>query len=210
MSDSQVMDNLGGVYYLIELIVKQILIFVRNFAFREFIWFASAEEDSLDNENLKTRVIEPHNSIADFFVFLAVCGLLFIFMIVSTNSSKNEASNYDASNIETISMALEEDPSSFWYSRTAGLTTSCFHACGDSIGLSCDIPKMRNISHPVISNTKVLPHKESRVSNHNARSSYIIKHSSKTQTGHPIYQTTSREWLIRCTRSGQIYGKYPI
>ncbi|XP_077259943.1 uncharacterized protein LOC143896178 [Temnothorax americanus] len=81
-------------------------------------------------------------------------------MILSANSPKSGVSSYDTSNIETISMALEEDPSSFWYSKTVGLT-SCFNACGDSIGSSHDVvSKMQNISRPAISNTRVSPRKD--------------------------------------------------
>jgi hypothetical protein len=72
----------------------------QDFVFREFIWFASAEDD-LNNADSKIRAIAPQHPVTDFFVFLAVCGLLFAFMILSTNSSKSEALNYDASNIET-------------------------------------------------------------------------------------------------------------
>jgi len=57
-----------------------------------------------------------------------------------------------------ISMALEEDQSSFWYLTTE--LTNYFYTCGDSIDPSCDIvPKMQNISRSVISNTRVSQHK---------------------------------------------------
>ncbi|XP_024889633.1 uncharacterized protein LOC112466016 [Temnothorax curvispinosus] len=128
-------------------------------------------------------------------------------MILSANSPKSGVSSYDTSNIEMISMALEEDPSSFWYSKTVGLT-SCFNACGDSIHPSHDVvSKMQNISRPAISNTRVSP--QSRISSYKARSS-CIKHSQKTQAGRLVSQMTPREWLIRRTRSGHVYGKYPI
>lgn len=70
----------------------------QDFVFREFTWFGPAED--LDNADSKIRAIAPQHPIADLFVFLAVCGLLFAYMILSTNSSKSEASNYNASNIE--------------------------------------------------------------------------------------------------------------
>lgn len=157
------MDNLSDMYYLIQLIVRQILIFLRvgslppgsnplviekvltviflsyyyldrrccifvdndrvsvsyancyfslcarltlaqfyvlqNFVFREFTWFTPAEED-LDNAGSKIRTVAPQHPFADLLVFLAICGLLFAFMILSTNSPKNETSNYNTSNIE--------------------------------------------------------------------------------------------------------------
>ncbi|XP_018398167.1 PREDICTED: uncharacterized protein LOC108776138 isoform X1 [Cyphomyrmex costatus] len=201
------MDNLIDVYYLIQLIVRQILIFLRNFVFHEFTWFAPTEED-LDTTSSKIHAVAPQHPAADLFVFLVVCGLLFAFMMLSMNSPKSEESRYDISNIETISMTLEEDPSSFWYS-TAELT-NCFHACGDSIGPSCDtVPKMQNISRSVISNTRMLQRTESRISHCNTHSNHI-KHSQKTRANRPVSQTMPREWLIRRTRSGQVYGKYPI
>lgn len=129
-----------------------------DFIFREFTWFASAED--FDNADSKIRAIAPQHPAADLFVFLAICGLLFAFMILSTNSPKSEASSYNTSNIETTSMTFEEDPSSFWYSKTEALT-NYFHACGDSIGPSRDVVfKMQNISRPVVSNIRMLPSKD--------------------------------------------------
>ncbi|XP_018317205.1 uncharacterized protein [Mycetomoellerius zeteki] len=202
------MDNLIDVYYLVQLIVWQILIFLREFIFRKFTWFVPAEEN-LDNISSKIRAVAPQHPAADLLVFLVICGLFFTFMILSTNFPKSEASRYDINNIETISMALGEDQSAFWYSTTE--LTNCFYACGDSIGPSCDIvPKMQNISSPVISNTRVLQRKESRISHYDAHSSHIINHSQKTQASRSVSQTIPRKWLIRRTRSGHVYGKYPI
>ncbi|XP_011635870.1 uncharacterized protein LOC105426368 [Pogonomyrmex barbatus] len=269
------MDNVSDVYYLVQLIVRQIWIFLQDFIFREFTWFASTEEN-LDNADSKIRAMPQQHPIADLFVFLAICGLLFAFMILSVNSPKNEASD-DTSNIETISMTLEEDPSSFWYQRTTRSSLiSCHHACGDSIGPSHNVvPKIQNISSPIISNTRIsapsldppqqkiidqstsspscdfnpsssnlcnntndnfngiadeiarlfksnlgnafLFHEINSLSSYlnplasrisRARLSYV-KHTRKTQTGR-VSQTTPRDWLIRRTRSGHVYGKYPI
>ncbi|XP_011876479.1 PREDICTED: uncharacterized protein LOC105566797 isoform X2 [Vollenhovia emeryi] len=173
---------------------------VQNFVFHEFTWFAPAEE-AFDNEDSKIRAVAPQHPATDLLVFLAICGLLFVFMILSSNSPKNGAPSYDTSNIET------EDPSSFWYSRTAGLT-NCYHACGDSIAPSRDVAsKMPNVSRRAVSNAKMSP--QSRSLNYNARSCYS-KHSQKTQASRPVSQMTPREWLIRRTRSGHVYGKYPV
>ncbi|XP_018371396.1 PREDICTED: uncharacterized protein LOC108766548 [Trachymyrmex cornetzi] len=201
------MDNLIDVYYLVQLIVWQILIFLRDFVFHKFTWFAPVEED-LDNTSPKIHAVAPQHPAADLFIFLIICGLFFTFMILSTNYPKSEASHYDINNIETISTALEEDQSSFWYLTTE--LTNCFYACGDLIGPSGDIvSKMQNISRPIISNTRISQHKESRISHYNAHSSYI-NHSQKTQANRPVSKTIPRKWLIRRTRSGHVYGKYPI
>ncbi|KYN35079.1 hypothetical protein ALC56_10548 [Trachymyrmex septentrionalis] len=100
------MDNLIDVYYLIQLIVWQILIFLRDFVFREFTWFAPAEED-LDNTSSKIRAVTSQHSAADLFIFLVICGLLFTFMILSTNSPKSETSRYNINNIEKLTFIIE-------------------------------------------------------------------------------------------------------
>ncbi|XP_012219232.1 uncharacterized protein [Linepithema humile] len=198
------MDNLSDAYYLIQLIARQILIFLRDFIFREFTWFAPMED--FDNANSQIRGAPSQDAAADFFVFFTVCGLLFAFMILSANSPKNEVSNYDTSNIEAISMAFKEDLSSYWYSRSVSSDLiNCHHACGDSISLPCNIiPKMQSILRPTIA--------KSRMSSRSKNLNYSVRpgYSHQTQTGRRASQTTSREWLIRRTRSGHVYGKYPI
>ncbi|XP_029672247.1 uncharacterized protein LOC115240934 [Formica exsecta] len=201
------MDNLGDIYYLVQLIVQQVLIFLRDFIFRELTWFTSAE-DNFDNANSKILGIAPQHPAADFFVLFTVCSLLFAFMILSANSPKNEASDHDIINIETISTAFENDTSPLWYSKAANSSLiNYFHAC-NSINPSRDVVlKKQNISHPAFS--KCRGSLQSKTSNYNVRSIYS-QHSRKKQMNHPSSQTTSREWLIRRTRSGHVYGKYPI
>ncbi|KAL0110498.1 hypothetical protein PUN28_013837 [Cardiocondyla obscurior] len=200
------MDNFGSVYYLLQLIVRQILIFLREFIFHEFTWFAPVEE-TFHGSDSKIRAATSQQPITDVFIFLAICGFFFLFMILSADPIKSGGSSYDRNNIETISVALEEDPSSFWYSKTAGLM-SCVHACGDSIDPSRNvISTIQNISRPAISNIRVSS--QSKLSNYNARSNYL-KHSQKTPAGRSVSQVTPQEWLIRRTRSGHVYGKYPF
>ncbi|CAL1682500.1 unnamed protein product [Lasius platythorax] len=201
------MDNLGDIYYLVQLIVWQILIFLRDFIFHEFTWFTPAEEN-LDNANSEILGVTPQHPAADFFVLFTVCGLLFAFMILSANSPKNEASYHDISNIETISTAFENDLSPLWYSKAANSSLiSCFHAC-NSINPSRDIVlKNQNISHSAFSKCRVS--RQLKTSNYSVHSIYS-QHPQKKQVNCPASQATSREWLIRRTRSGHVYGKYPM
>ncbi|EGI62707.1 hypothetical protein G5I_08966 [Acromyrmex echinatior] len=73
---------------------------VIDFVFREFTWFAPAEED-LNITSSKIRAVAPQHPATDLFIFLVICGLLFTFMILSTNSPKSEESRYNINNIET-------------------------------------------------------------------------------------------------------------
>ncbi|XP_025268605.1 uncharacterized protein LOC112639330 [Camponotus floridanus] len=199
------MDTLSDIYYLMQLIVRQILIFLRDFIFRELTWFTLAEEN-FDNANSKILDVAPHPA-TDFFVLFTVCGLLFAFMILPTNSIKNEASNYDLNNIEMISTTFENS-SPLWYSKPANSSLiSYFHDC-NSINPSRDtVPKQQNISHPSFSKCRVSL--QSKASNYKVRS-IRSRHSHKTQVNYLASQTIGREWLVRRTRSGHVYGKYPI
>ncbi|XP_029173801.1 uncharacterized protein LOC114942576 [Nylanderia fulva] len=198
------MDNLGDIYYLVQLIAWQIFIYLRDFIFYEFTWFTPSAENHDDSE-----ILTPQHPAAEFFVLFTVCGFIFAFMILSGNSSKNEMSNHGIYDIETISTTFKNDPSSLWYSKTANLNlTNYFHAC-DLINSSHDIVlKKQNISYPTFSKCRMSRH--SKTSNCSVSSVYP-QHFQKTQVkNYPSAQATSREWLIRRTRSGHVYGKYPI
>ncbi|KAL6441826.1 hypothetical protein ACFW04_002327 [Cataglyphis niger] len=199
------MDNLGDIYYLVQLIVRQILIFLRDFIFRELTWFMPAEEN-FDNANSRILGVAPQHPAADFFVLFTVCSLLFAFMILSTNSPKNEMSHHDIINIETISTAFENDSSPLWYSKAANSSLiNYLHACNTNNPSRDIILKEQNILHPTFSKCRGSLQSKTL----NVRSIYS-QNSRKTQVSHPSPQTTSREWLIRHTRSGHVYGKYPI
>ncbi|XP_072760977.1 uncharacterized protein [Anoplolepis gracilipes] len=199
------MDNLGDIYYLVQLIGQQILIFLQDFIFREFTCAFTSAKDTFDNANSKILDDAPQHSAIDFFVLFTVCGLLFTFMILS--APKIEASNHDICNIETISTTFENNSPPLWYSKAANLNfINYFHAY-NSINLSRDmILKEQNISHSAFSKCKM----SLRSKTSNSVRSIHSQHSQKTQMNYPTSQTIVREWLIRRTRSGHVYGKYPI
>ncbi|XP_032668090.1 uncharacterized protein LOC116842660 [Odontomachus brunneus] len=200
------MDNLRNVYYFIQLIARQILIFLRDFIFYKFAWFVTTEEDC-DNANPKIRAVTPQHAdtVSDLVVLLAICGLLFAFMILSANSPKNEASNCEMiRQVEAMPMAFEDETTFFCSSLANSQLTRC---CDSPVDSRDVVVETREISRPAVSKSNVSTAR--RPSEHYARSSHPHK-CAKTQTNCLVAQTTPRKWLVRRTRSGHIYGKYSV
>ncbi|RLU21829.1 hypothetical protein DMN91_006205, partial [Ooceraea biroi] len=173
-----------------------------NLVFREL----TSTSKNFDDASSKIRNVTSQQS-ADVLVFFAICGVFFAFMILSASTPKNQVSSYDTSNIETISTAFEEDPS--WYSSSSSTNSmNCFHACGDSIGSSRDIVSgVQDLPCPPVCENRISP--RSGTSSHNVRHSSHSQNLKKRRLNHLVSQTIPQEWLIRRTRSGHIYGKYP-
>ncbi|XP_014476325.1 PREDICTED: uncharacterized protein LOC106745327 [Dinoponera quadriceps] len=217
------MDNLRDAYHFVQLIAQQILIFLRgnekpanrislsqDFIFHEFTWLAPAEED-LDHANLKIRGVapQPAGPVADVVVLLAVCGLIFAFMILSANSPKNEM----ARRIEPTPMSYDAEATSCWPRKptSSRMVVRCHHASCDNSVDSRDVvvTERQRISRPSRSSASAA---EPRLSNHKARSDRpkCPRACVRTQSSRLVVQTMPREWLMRRTRSGHVYGKYPV
>ncbi|XP_017797791.1 PREDICTED: uncharacterized protein LOC108578892 [Habropoda laboriosa] len=201
------MENLSDIYYLVQLIIRQVSIYLRDLIIYKFFWLATGNDD-FDLSDTKLRNLTLRNITTDIFAFSIICLVLFLLVVLSSKCEKNESQIYAPTGIETLTVDLPDDP--FCHSNAS--STNCFHACGDSLCSRGRIPK-RNFSDEDV--TRVRSSGEKRTMRIPKKSIFALnsiqpQNSQSTQTTHKIYHQTTQKWLIRRTRSGQVYGKYPV
>ncbi|KAL2712420.1 uncharacterized protein V1478_017943 [Vespula squamosa] len=197
------MGNISDVYYLLQLILPEVYVYIHDTVLRELPWLGESNDDDMDNLELKTRNIPKHIS-SDLITLPFICVLLFIILIIFEKFFKNESNHYASATNISIPNDL---PMVYANSRI----TDPLHSCGDTF-FSQEILRS---SSPLQS----ICRKSQQPKNLNLPGSSIMKvhsehlqQSQSTQTNLRILSkaTKSQEWVVRRTRSGQIYGKYPI
>ncbi|KOC69401.1 hypothetical protein WH47_09359 [Habropoda laboriosa] len=188
----------------------------------KFFWLATGNDD-FDLSDTKLRNLTLRNITTDIFAFSIICLVLFLLVVLSSKCEKNESQIYAPTGIETLVVELFRRKKEFYNGLTVDLpddpfchsnasSTNCFHACGDSLCSRGRIPK-RNFSDEDV--TRVRSSGEKRTMRIPKKSIFALnsiqpQNSQSTQTTHKIYHQTTQKWLIRRTRSGQVYGKYPV
>ncbi|XP_076545475.1 uncharacterized protein LOC117609389 isoform X2 [Osmia lignaria lignaria] len=208
-----IMDNLSDIYYLVQLIVRQVFIYLRillysfqDLILQKFFWIAAINDD-FDASDTRFRGLTFRNLTADILAFSLLCSVLFILVMFASKCEKDCRQIYTSAGIETVTAGLSEDP----YCVSSTSSTNCFHACGDSICTRGRIPK-RNFSDEDVIRVRSAKKRTTSIPKRSifGLNSIQPQNSQSTQTMERIYQKSSQKWLIRKTRSGQIYGKYPV
>ncbi|XP_053988545.1 uncharacterized protein LOC128881494 [Hylaeus volcanicus] len=204
------MDNLSDVYYLVQLIVRPIFVYLRDLILHKFVWLV-ATNDEVDYSDSKQRGIATRNITGDVLAFSVLCTVLFLIAMLTSKCDKDEEQPYASAAIETVSSDVQQGTHPYYVPSAASSSTNCFYACGDLIRVPERIPT-RSPSDDSLSRVRVV---------HRKRSKGILKksifslscawpqNSQSTQT-EKTFHKTSQTWLIRRTRSGHIYGKYRV
>ncbi|XP_076625230.1 uncharacterized protein LOC143343838 [Colletes latitarsis] len=198
------MDNLSDIYYLVQIIVHQIFDYLRDLILYKFLWLVSTNDeiDYSDSKQLASR-----NMAADVLAFSVLCAILFLIVMFTSKCEKDEGRGYATPGIETVSAEFQEEP--YCVSSASFSATSCFYASGDSICAHGRVPK-RNFSDESLARIRGMDrkrHKSILKRSIFGLSGVQVQNSQSTQT-EKIVRTSSQTWLVRRTRSGQIYGKY--
>ncbi|XP_017760542.1 PREDICTED: uncharacterized protein LOC108551053 [Eufriesea mexicana] len=202
-----IMDNLSHIFYLVRLIIRQVSIYLRDLILYKIFWMAANDEYNTSDSKLGVTL---RNLTTDILAFCVICIVLFFLVLLASKCEKDETQLFTSAGIETVTVDLAEDP--FCISNTSSSTTNCILACGDSIYPRGRIRK-RNFSDEDMSRVRSCSKK--RVASIPKKSIFGLavsqpQNSQGTQTTDKIFQNTTQKWLIRRTRSGNIYGKYPI
>ncbi|XP_076750458.1 uncharacterized protein LOC143423197 [Xylocopa sonorina] len=206
-----IMDNLSDICYLVRLIVHQISIYLRDLILYKFFWMATSNDDFVDQDT-KLRSLTFRNIATDVVAFSIICVVLFVLVVLTSKCEKNEDRLYASAGIETVTVDRPQQDRPFRVSSTTSGATGYFHACGDSICSRGRIPK-RNYSDEDVS--RVRTSNEKRVTQIPKKSIFGLgtvqpQNSQSTQTTNKVFVRNTQKWLIRRTRSGHVYGKYPI
>ncbi|XP_015190827.1 PREDICTED: uncharacterized protein LOC107074168 [Polistes dominula] len=194
------MGSVSDVYCLLQLILPEIYIYIRDIVLRELPWSGKSNEDEIDDLESKARSNNSKNISPDLIALPCICALLFIILIIFGKVFKNDTSHYPS--ITNVSIPKDHLPMVYANSRI----TNSLHSCGDTLFsqeiLQSNIPlklrQSKDLNLPGSSTTKV-------------RSEHSQK-SQGTQTSPRVLHKSfePQEWIVRRTRSGQIYGKYPV
>lgn len=111
----------------------------------------------------------------------------------------------------THRITVEHPEDQFCVSNVTSSSTNCVHACGDSI-FSRGRIQNRNYSDEDISRVRSSSKKRNTIPKKSIFGLNVAQpqNSQSTQTTDKIFYKNNQKWLIRRTRSGHIYGKYPI
>ncbi|XP_046822679.1 uncharacterized protein LOC124425812 isoform X1 [Vespa crabro] len=195
--------NISDVYYLLQLILPEVYVYIRDTVLHEFPWPGESNNDDMDNLESTCNNIPKHIS-SDLITLPFICVLSFIILIIFEKFFKNDNNLYASGTNISIPNDL---PMVYANSRI----TDTLHSCGDTF-FSQEILQSSN------SSLQSMCMKSQRSKNLNLPGSSIAKvhsedlhHSQSTQTNLRILNKAakSEEWVVRRTRSGQIYGKYP-
>ncbi|XP_076679995.1 uncharacterized protein LOC143375103 [Andrena cerasifolii] len=203
------MENLSDVYYLVQLIVRQIFVYIRDLILHKFLWLAT-NKDHLEASDSKLRSLTSRNITADILAFGILCTVLFFLVVLASKCEKDHGARYASAAMETCpSLDMHEDSRCI----SSSSSTTCFlHACGDGKSPRGRFTK-RNFSDGdfarVRSGTRMHPTSILKKSIFGL-SAAQPQSSQSTQTTVQILQKTNHRWLLRRTRSGQVYGKYPV
>ncbi|XP_043260640.1 uncharacterized protein LOC122402138 [Colletes gigas] len=197
------MDNLSDIYYLVQIIVYQIFDYLQDLILYKFLWLVSTN-DEIDYS--VSKVLASRNMTADVLAFFVLCAILFLiamFTCFTSKCEKDEGRDNATAGIEIVSTEFQEEP---YWSFSA---TSCFDACGDSV---CGHGRAlkRNFSDESLTRIRGVDrkrHKRILKLSIFGLSGVQAQNSQSTRT-EMMARKSSQTWLVRRTRSGQIYGKY--
>ncbi|XP_043281533.1 uncharacterized protein [Venturia canescens] len=210
------MENLSDMYYLIRFIVGRIFVYLRDIILHELSWFPD-ENGDIDASEAKARGHPfSRKAVADFVAFFTICAVFGSFFVFSTKCNKEEQSAYDpprpvSAESEGEPLELLEDDEYTICNTPVG--SSHQNAWGDATMGELDVE--RPLSRQKFGGRSRVPFLSKK---RNGKPSMIelrgthSQHSQSTQTNERLLQrvTNKRDWLIRRTRSGHIYGKYPM
>ncbi|XP_031829624.1 uncharacterized protein LOC116425704 [Nomia melanderi] len=202
------MDNLSDVYYLVQLMFRQIFVYLRDLILYKFFWLAATSDD-FDSSDSTLRGLTSRNLTADVLAFSVICAVLFLLVMLSSKCERDEGRPYVSTGIETVSVNFEENLCRPLH--ISSNATDCLDACGDTIFPRRRILE-RNLSHESFSRVR---------SSNRKRNRCILKRSIFGLTGAQLHSSQStqtekllpkicQKWLVRRTRSGLVYGKYPV
>ncbi|XP_024938729.1 uncharacterized protein LOC112494058 isoform X1 [Cephus cinctus] len=211
-----IMNNLSDVCYVFQLIVHQIFVYLRDFILNEFSRFTVESQDV--EGSTKSQGSLSRHALADFVAFFTLCGFLGIFVLISAKSSKDDE-EFVTSTISTTSrnmkkpQELPKDASYVIPPKLASASSSYCRASGD-ICFPND-PCTRNgykYDVSVITCPRNANLTRSQFVAAIRNQSKFTRHSQSTQTDERTFKRVAcvQDWMIRKTRSGHVYGKYPI
>ncbi|XP_051167466.1 uncharacterized protein LOC127285473 [Leptopilina boulardi] len=204
------MENFENMYHQLQIVIQKILAYLRDLVIYEFPKIFSTNElngtmcEMEQLKNLLTSSIE--NNFVDLAAFFILCSFIMVVIILSIKGNKDEGGDdfIDKSSINRIFIDLPED-SIYQFPKNWKSETKYNRDRGDEY----------------FSEGEESPRKEIRKKKYKSRKNsntpsiygdYIDSSSSQfTQRTENVKNKLSRQhWLIRKTRSGHIYGKYPI
>lgn len=202
------MDQLSNVYYLMQLLVRQVFVYLRDLILYKFFWLSTVDED-FDAADSKLHGLSFRNLTADLIAFSVICVVLFVIVTLTSKCEKEEGrSPYATAGIEAVPVDFQE---SLCRISNASSSTVRYEACGDSIFPRGRIPE-RNFSHESFSRVRPVNRRRTRC---------VLKKSIFGLTGVQLHNSQSTQtqklvpkmnykWVVRRTRSGLVYGKYPL
>ncbi|KAK2587397.1 hypothetical protein KPH14_003112 [Odynerus spinipes] len=219
------MGNMSDLYYLLQLILPEVFLYTRDTILHEFPWLAKTNDDMDDLESKMRGNTSRHISL-DMLALSSVCALFVIILIIFGKCFKNESDHYPA----VPSVPIPTDlPMVYPQCSEKSINTGIMdplHACGDTFFNQeihqSNIPFESEFTKSQQSDNSNFPGSSNSTSSLNFPScsnfpltktrSDHSQHSQSTQTNHRIFKKAARSqgWLIRRTRSGLVYGKYPL
>ncbi|KAF7993091.1 hypothetical protein HCN44_005872 [Aphidius gifuensis] len=216
INQEQRMDQDNDLFDILQLLFQRLYVYIRDFPeiiqkeFLSFFQKAEIQEPELNDYSFSLSKY----SIADLLAFYTICAVLGILIVVTTRNNRIPESCIDYTpsptpeiNVPLVDLTEDDTPdrdSLYELPRLA-------HPWGDSIAEPERlIPQRIYFYQP-----KTRPYCcsiESRPSHISVRSTSSHQFQT-TRAKDQLYQRQSNninDWLIRRTRSGQIYGKYPI
>ncbi|XP_078035179.1 uncharacterized protein LOC144469122 [Augochlora pura] len=206
------MENLSNFYYLVQLIVHQVFVYLRDLIRYKF-WLTGDDED-FDSSDSKLQGLSFRNITADLVAFAVICIVLFVLVTLTSKCEKVEKpSSYAFAGIETIISDLVPDrvpvDREGSLCRVSNTSSVRFEACEHSMFPRGRIPE-RNFSHESFSRMHRCNRRKSRC---------ILKksifgltgtqlHNSQSTQTHKLVSKPNQKWFVRRTRSGLVYGKY--
>ncbi|KAI4504181.1 hypothetical protein M0802_000652 [Mischocyttarus mexicanus] len=189
------MGNISDAYCLLQLILPEIYIYIRDIVLREIPWPGESNEDKMDDLESKTRNNNPKNISPDLIALPCICALLFIILIVFGKIFKNDSNHYPS--VTNVSIPNDHLPMVYANSRIK----NPLHSCGDTLFSQeiLQLQRSKDLNFPPSSSVMKVR-------------SELFQNSQGTQTNPRVLNKffKPQEWMVRRTRSGQIYGKYPV
>ncbi|XP_033214740.1 uncharacterized protein LOC117171490 [Belonocnema kinseyi] len=206
------MNNLTDMYYLLQLIIRNVFAFLRDILIKELprLLTSTIKVENIENSKIRTPSAIKHVT-ADFAAFFIICAFLGVLVFLSAKCTKEDEDNrFSHKRTETISADFPDDPI---YHLPRSLITKAikyYHDRGDEyFSEEGESPRRDNyIYEHDYSHRKNLSTSSIFANQSDNNSQY----SESTQKGWRNLKKVnkSQHWLIRKTRSGHVYGKYPI
>lgn len=207
------MDNFENIYHQIQIIFQKILVYLRDLIIHEFPNLISPNESNGTMDEIKELKNRLTSSIQHNFVDLATIFILTSFTVVliilSVKGNKDDSDDYfiDKSSKNRFIMDLPEDLIyDFPKNWNSEINNNYYRDRGDEyFSEGNESPKKEN---------RCKKKYKSRKNSNNTPSIYgdyaDINSEYKQRTENMKNKLNRQLWLVRKTRSGQIYGKYPI